>query len=251
MKEILDRLSTELHRQDFSRQEQPTGSPDEYIQIARNYARLENAIAVLSDLKTETSYIYYGKTAEAFGLPADENVHVIHSIWEEEIFGKIHPDDLPAKHLNELRFFHFLKNIPNTRRKNYYLRNKLRMRTTTGCYLPVLHRILYIASHTDRNIRWALCLYNFDYDQSDGCIIVNTANGQITKIEQTRNNGLLSVREKEVLRLIERGMMSKEIAERLSVSVNTINRHRQNIIGKLQVGNSLEACRVAKDLHLI
>ena len=37
----------------------------------------------------------------------------------------------------------------------------------------------------------------------------------------------------------------------LSISINTINRHRQEILGKLQVKNSIEACRIAKDLKLI
>ncbi len=46
-------------------------------------------------------------------------------------------------------------------------------------------------------------------------------------------------------------MMSKEIAAALSISVNTVSRHRQEILGKLQVKNSIEACRVARELRLI
>ena len=34
-------------------------------------------------------------------------------------------------------------------------------------------------------------------------------------------------------------------------SVHTVSRHRQEILGKLQVKNSIAACRVAKDLKLI
>jgi DNA-binding NarL/FixJ family response regulator len=45
--------------------------------------------------------------------------------------------------------------------------------------------------------------------------------------------------------------MSKEIASRLFISINTVNRHRQNILMKLQASNSVEACRVAKGLKLI
>jgi len=61
----------------------------------------------------------------------------------------------------------------------------------------------------------------------------------------------LSSRECEILRLIERGYMSKEIAAELFISVNTVNRHRQNILMKLQATNSVEACRIAKSLKLI
>lgn len=47
----------------------------------------------------------------------------------------------------------------------------------------------------------------------------------------------LSDREVEILRLIAREQTSKEIAERLSLSVNTVENHRQNIFAKLNVRN--------------
>ncbi|MCG4719976.1 response regulator transcription factor, partial [Bacteroides intestinalis] len=50
---------------------------------------------------------------------------------------------------------------------------------------------------------------------------------------------------------INKGKMSKDIAQTLSISINTVNRHRQNILEKLQVNNSIEACRIAKELHLL
>jgi len=46
-------------------------------------------------------------------------------------------------------------------------------------------------------------------------------------------------------------MGAKSPTGTLSISTNTVSRHRQEILGKLQVKNSIEACRVAKDLKLI
>lgn len=40
---------------------------------------------------------------------------------------------------------------------------------------------------------------------------------------------------------MKQGLLSKEIADRLSISINTVNIHRQNILQKMQVNNSLEA----------
>jgi DNA-binding NarL/FixJ family response regulator len=45
----------------------------------------------------------------------------------------------------------------------------------------------------------------------------------------------LTAREKEVLGLLVDGLVKKEIAERLFVSYNTIDKHVRNIYGKLQV----------------
>jgi len=46
------------------------------------------------------------------------------------------------------------------------------------------------------------------------------------------SNAVLSKRETEVLGLISQGLNSKSIAERLFISVNTVNNHRQNILAK-------------------
>jgi len=45
----------------------------------------------------------------------------------------------------------------------------------------------------------------------------------------------LTAREKEVLGLLVDGLVKKEIADRLFVSYNTIDKHVRNIYGKLQV----------------
>ncbi|MEG2647452.1 MAG: LuxR C-terminal-related transcriptional regulator, partial [Mucinivorans sp.] len=41
---------------------------------------------------------------------------------------------------------------------------------------------------------------------------------------------------------------SKEIAMRLGISKNTVDRHRQNIMEKLRVNSAIEALKVAKSL---
>ena len=61
---------------------------------------------------------------------------------------------------------------------------------------------------------------------------------------------ILSPRERQVLALIDTGLKSAEIADRLHISPHTVSRHRQQIIARLQVKNTHEACRVAKSLHL-
>ncbi len=52
---------------------------------------------------------------------------------------------------------------------------------------------------------------------------------------------LLSVREKEVLELLSKGLLYKEIANKLAVSHETIKKHLKNIYQKLHVQNKVEA----------
>jgi len=50
----------------------------------------------------------------------------------------------------------------------------------------------------------------------------------------------ISKREKEIIRLIRRGMPSKDIGETLGISVRTVGKHRENIMRKCNVGNVTE-----------
>jgi len=60
----------------------------------------------------------------------------------------------------------------------------------------------------------------------------------------------LSAREREILRLIAQGRTNKEIAERLSLSVRTVERHRSSIMNKigLQTRAELVAYAVRRGL---
>jgi len=92
---------------------------------------------------------------------------------------------------------------------------------------------------------FALCLYNLDFDQSQTAsstfLIINSVRGEIAVEDKLNYKNILSPREMEVLKYVGEGYFSKEIAEILSISINTVNRHRQNILEKLKVKNSLSA----------
>lgn len=55
----------------------------------------------------------------------------------------------------------------------------------------------------------------------------------------------LSGREREVLQLIAEGLSSKEIAEALGVSLKTVDTHRSNLMGKLNIRKASMLVRVA------
>jgi DNA-binding NarL/FixJ family response regulator len=58
---------------------------------------------------------------------------------------------------------------------------------------------------------------------------------------------LLTIREREVLKLIAEGKSSKEIAYLLFISVYTVNNHRANIIKKLEIRRTADLVRYAID----
>ncbi len=62
---------------------------------------------------------------------------------------------------------------------------------------------------------------------------------------------VLSEREKEILQLIADELTSQEIAEKLFLSLKTVETHRMNLLFKLNVKNSVGLVRKAIDLKLI
>ncbi|WMN11067.1 LuxR C-terminal-related transcriptional regulator [Marivirga salinae] len=61
----------------------------------------------------------------------------------------------------------------------------------------------------------------------------------------------LTKREIEVLILLSKGFLSKQIADQLFISKGTVDKHRKNIIKKLQVNNSLAAYKKALDMGVL
>lgn len=76
----------------------------------------------------------------------------------------------------------------------------------------------------------------------------------VNVLHQELNNYLknpLSERELEVLYLVAEGKMNKEIAEKLSISINTVKTHVVNICEKLDVQNRTAAAVKANNLNIL
>ncbi|SDR15139.1 regulatory protein, luxR family [Chryseobacterium soldanellicola] len=216
-----------------------------YKQIALVYSQVENAISVLSDMQENKSFVYQSKTASELGLKFKENPTVINSIWEEEILKKIHPDDKLKKYIHELRFFKMMDSLKPEERAQFNVTSRIKMKDQNNVYRFVQHRMFYFYSATNGKLRFALCLYSISLDQSpllqSEFLIINSVTAEIVGEDKLNYKNILSQRELEILQYVGEGFTSKEIAAFLSISVNTVSRHRQNILEKLNVKNSIKA----------
>ena len=242
---------------EFSKNKSTIGKADEtlferYICMAKGYSEIENALTVLSDLHTNKSYVAHGKFSAIIDIDCEKYSGYIPSIWEDEIFKAIHPKDLETKMLHELLFFHHINRLPKSRRFNQCLIQRLRMISKNGEWIDTLHRLFYIPAKDGKTIQFALCLYGgMNFGLKSESIIMDTITGQATELSSSTGIKILSPQETAVLRLIDEGNRSKGIADILCISSHTVSRHRQNIIAKLKVRNSAEACKVARNLNLL
>jgi len=73
----------------------------------------------------------------------------------------------------------------------------------------------------------------------------------LRKPETQTNIPLITRREKEVLELIANGMTNNEIAQKLFISVTTVDTHRKNLLAKFEVKNTASLIHIAAQMHLI
>ena len=82
--------------------------------------------------------------------------------------------------------------------------------------------------------------------------LLNFRTGNLIPLEVTQKPELeLSKREIEILGLVKKGYLSKEISDKLSISVHTVNTHRQRFLEKLGANNSIEAVMFASKFGLL
>ncbi len=241
---------------EFSRQHLNTVMTDDalerYVRIAEGYAEIENVLAVLSDLHTNKSYVIHGSFSDIVDVDKERYSEYIPSIWEDDIFKAINSDDLEMKMLQELLFFHYISRCSKSRRFNHCLMQRLRMRSRNGEWIETLHRLYYIPAQDGKTIRFALCLYGaMTINLKADAVVIDILTGETIKLNKPSGIKILSPQEISVLKLIDEGNRSKGIADILGISLHTVSRHRQNIIAKLKVRNSAEACKIARTLSIL
>jgi Response regulator containing a CheY-like receiver domain and an HTH DNA-binding domain len=190
--------------------------------------------------------------------------HVYTSFNFGEIFGdckegideRVHPDDLYPLVKNGIAALKFLHtNKENL--QNYKMISEFRIRNAINQYVRVIEQFTLLEKDKSGNAWLSLSVLDLSPDQSS----LKTVRGHILNLKDNKSLSIesllslkisdLSAREMAVLQLIKEGLLSKEISEQLSISVHTVNTHRQRILEKLDVNNSMEAVKYASALGLI
>lgn len=257
MNVLKNELEEAFSTQHFDYSQLNSTSVDECHRLIRSLTKVNNGCAVLSDLAADKSYLSIGSFGEFLGLsPEDLSQEVIDSVDEDCIYQRIHPEDLVDKRMLELKFFRFLCNLPTEERLKYRSSCRIRMLNGNGEYKYIANQTQILKNSPCGNMWLALCQYDLSPDQSEQIgiqpRITNNETGEVITLSLSEERAtILSAREKEILHLIKEGFLSKEISVKLGISIHTVNRHRQNILQKLSVDNSLEAIRTAEIMKLL
>lgn len=224
-----------------------------YKQYAKTYADIHNGIVVLSDLTANWSFTFMGAIAERLHLSSANRKLEINSIWEDFLLACIHPEDLAVKHRLELQFLDMVKKLDPKERFHYQANSILRVEGKDGKNMLMSHQIVYLDTSAKEFPQLALCCYTLLPEKEDQQVnknyIFNQVSGDVYLLNKQDVKDVMSAREREILHCVRGGMISKDIAEKLGLSVNTVNRHRQNILQKLRVRNLHEAISIYDKMY--
>ena len=157
----------------------------------------------------------------------------------------VHPDDLEVVRRIDKKVWEFLDTLPEEEKLTYKYIYEMRV-LDRGKYVRMIYQMRILAFKDDNFL--GMGIIDLAPEQSANTSvrfqIKNCLTDEIVPFAiETATDTLLTPREREILALAKEGMFSKEISEKLNISIHTVNRHRQNILEKLQVDNIIEAIR--------
>ena len=157
----------------------------------------------------------------------------------------VHPDDLEVVRRIDKKVWEFLDTLPKEEKLTYKYIYEMRV-LDRGKYVRMIYQMRILAFKDDNFL--AMGMIDLAPEQSANTSvrfqIKNCLTDEVVPFTiESATDVLLTPREREILALAKEGMFSKEISEKLNISIHTVNRHRQNILEKLQVDNIIEAIR--------
>lgn len=190
--------------------------------------------------------------------------HIYESDYHRHIFKdedgtyrdmQIHPDDIDAVIKNATSVLRHIFSSETQLKKSKLVR-QYRVKIN-GIYKRITEEMQIIELDSAGNPWLSLSIVNISPDQEEPFIVksqlVDTKTGDtFTPLDDLYDREtILSAREIEILKKISQGLLSKEISSLLGLSVHTVNTHRQRILAKLNVNNSIEAVKYAVALGLL
>jgi DNA-binding CsgD family transcriptional regulator len=225
---------------------------DQYGKTLQTLSDLGNSGTGIFDF-FKRQFIFYSSN---FGALLGYNSSDYNEKGQQFFAEKMHPDDatkLSMKGVSILKLFDHFSDEEKLNHKAIY---EYRMLNAQNRYIRLIeqYQVLELDSKGQAWLMMNIVDISPNQDESDECEykLLNFKTGQILLIEEpSQIQYELTKREKEILKLVKAGFLSKEISDKLTISVHTVNTHRQRVLDKLKANNSMEAVAFASRYGLI
>ena len=169
---------------------------------------------------------------------------------------KIHPEDALKLSINSVSIFKIFDNFSAEDKLTHKLITEYRMLNAQNKYVRLIEQHQFIELDKTGQIWLLLGIVDISPNQEEfngiKCQFLNFKTGKTIPFEAPQKATYeLTSRELEILKLVKNGLLSKEISNKLSISLHTVNTHRQRFLEKLGANNSFEAVKFASKFGLL
>lgn len=169
---------------------------------------------------------------------------------------KIHPEDKVKLSLQGVSTLKLFNSFSSDEKLNHKEIKEYRMLNAQNKYVRLIEQYQIIELDKKGQIWLMMGVVDISPNQEDyngiKVQLLNFKTGIISSLDVSPKPEFdLTKREIEVLKLVKDGFLSKEISEKLFISLHTVNTHRQRFLAKLGANNSFEALMFASKFGLL
>ena len=217
-------------------------------------AETSNSAISVFDLYKNTHVFLSSNFGSALGYSLQD----FETEGEHFLDAKVHPDDFIALIKNAVTALKLVLNFSVDEKLNNKIISEYRILNAAGNYVRVIEQQQVLELDSYGNYWLGLSILDISPNQRNmhegiKSELLNFRTGKIISFTESKEEvtNALTKREIEILKLVKGGFLSKEISNKLTISLHTVNTHRQRVLEKLGVDNSMEAVMLASKLGLI
>jgi DNA-binding CsgD family transcriptional regulator len=225
---------------------------DSYLDPLQRLSTVCNSGISVFDLYKKQHLFYSSNYGELLGYHLED----IQQQGQEFLDDKIHPEDKLGLFKNGISSLKLFSRFSKEEKLNHKLLSEYRILNAENKYVRLIEQHQVLALDKEANLWLSVSFVDISPNQEEyegvKSQLLNFRTGKILSfIESKKPQIELTKREVEILKLVKDGFLSKEISDRLSISVHTVNTHRQRFLEKLEANNSIEAVTFASKMGLL
>ncbi len=172
-------------------------------------------------------------------------------------FYRLHPDEIDRNNLGRTMLLKIAHQLFSAKKGNKLLSSNFRMKNAQGNYSNYLMQFYIFYSEVPYKSVFTLKIQtNIDWYKKHKqgfhyYLGEDLSNFRYPDMELLMQGNVFTNREFEIIKLLEMGFTSEQIADKIFLSSNTVNTHRRNILNKSKKSNMQELIHELKENGLL
>jgi DNA-binding CsgD family transcriptional regulator len=223
-----------------------------HIKSLQALSNVSNSGVNIFDLNKKQVVFFSSNFGKLLGYKPSDFEELNHQFFES----KIHPDEKHQLAINGISILKMFNAFSSDEKLNHKVIYEYRMLNSENKYVRLIEQYQILELDKTGQI-WLMFSFvdvspNQDENSPVKSQLLNFRTGNFIPFDIPEKAELeLTKRELEILKLVKQGFLSKEISDKLLISVHTVNTHRQRFLEKLGANNSIEAVIFASKYGLL